>query len=194
LETATEKLLHIVIAGQPELTGILQRPDLRQFKQRVNCLCKLQPLSFPELKEYIYHRLAQAGAPQQTLFSDAVIQRIHDYSGGIPRLVNSLCDNALRTGMTIHSPRITLAIIDESAVELDLVPPKPSEPPKEPESAAVPVTQATAHTNGHAAFAGMESKSNTNGSHHHETRIPLESYASRQKSLTFFGQLMDRWR
>src|SRR5262249_27613027 len=61
LETPQEKLLQIIIAGQPELTDILNRPDLRQFKQRISCQCKLNPLTVEELKEYVDHRLTKAG-------------------------------------------------------------------------------------------------------------------------------------
>jgi len=191
LETPQEKLLQIIIAGQPELTDILHRPELRQFKQRVSCQCKLNPLTREELKEYIDHRLAQAGLPRQNLFSEAVIQRIHEYSEGIPRLINSLCDASLQTGFAAQSPRITTAIVDEAAKDLDLIRSTLGELGlNEPMVASLPMKR----TNGHAAAAGLDKGgNNTRGT---DTRAPLESesYASRQASLGFFGQLMDRWR
>ena len=185
LETPREKLLQIIIAGQPELADILRQPQLRQFKQRVSCHCKLVPLSLTELKEYMRHRLDRAGISQQTLFSDAVIQRIHEYSGGVPRLINSLCDAALQTGFAIRSPLVTLAIVDEAATDLDLVQSTVPDELKLNEPALAIV--AGKQTNGHAA-GDFEANGNGNG------RTPLESYTIRQKSVNFFGSLMDRWR
>jgi len=187
LETPQEKLLQIIMAGQPELTDILQRPDLRQFKQRISCHCKLKPLSLAELREYIDHRMAHAGVPQQTVFSEIEIERIHEYTEGIPRLVNCLCDNALRTGFATQSPNVTVAILDEAAAELDLKRPRPLEVLLAvADASGSPVK--TNGTNGqpgipHYDKNGMSSRG----------KVPLESYASRQKSLSFFGQLMDRW-
>lgn len=190
LETPREKLLQIIIAGQPELTDILQRPELRQFKQRISCQCRLNPLTFGELKEYIDHRLAQAGLPQQKVFPDAAMRRVHEYSEGIPRLVNSICDAALQTGFAAHAEQITVAVIDEVAGDLDLrrVVPRGLEP-FEPIPAAQLAPPPKA--NGHPAVP-LELEPRENG--HSDRQVPLESYASRQKSLSFFAQLMDRWR
>jgi general secretion pathway protein A len=186
METPQEKLLQIIIVGQPELLDILHRPDLRQFKQRISCQCKLNPLTFDELREYIDRRMTQAGLPQQSLFATSVMQKIHEHSGGIPRIINSLCDAALRNGFALQSPVITAAIVDEAARELDLLPPSMTEMLRMPE----PVL-AGGKSNGHAAgVAGMDQPANG----HESPKVPLESYAVRQKSLTFFGQLMDRWR
>jgi len=184
LETPQEKLLQIIIAGQPELTDILQRPDLRQFKQRISCHCKLKPLSLAELREYIDHRMAHAGVPQQAVFLDVEIQRIHEYTGGIPRLVNCLCDNALRIGFATHSARVTEAIVDEAATELDLVRPKPLEVLlAAPGAVSTPVK-----SNGQPGNPHLEKNGTSN-----QGAMPLESYANRQKSLSLFGQLMARW-
>jgi general secretion pathway protein A len=187
LETPREKLLQIIIAGQPELISILQRPDLRQFKQRISCQCKLNPLTPVELKEYIGHRMAHAGVQHQTIFPDAVIQRIHEYTEGIPRLVNCLCDNALRTGFALHSAQITPAIVDEAAKDLDLTRPGSLDAlPSEPVAAAMFLR----HTNGHASLSGLDRYANEGS----EQRMPMESYSTRQKSINFFAQLIDRWR
>lgn len=203
METPREKLLQIIISGQPELMDMLQRPELRQFKQRVSCQCKLSPLSTDDVREYIGHRLAQAGLPQQALFSDTVIRRVHEYSEGIPRLVNSICDASLQTGFAVHSPEVTIAIVDEVAKDLDLrrLVPRGLEPlePMEPVLVA-PAPPVLRQTNGHAVDL-MDGASNGNGYHSTEhrvapteNRVPLESYASRKKSLSFFAQLMDRWK
>ena len=190
LETPREKLLQIIIAGQPELTDILNRPELRQFKQRVSCQCKLKPLSVAELKEYIDHRLNQAGLPQQTLFSNAVTHRIHEVTEGIPRLVNSLCDGSLQTGFAVQSACITTAIVDEVAKDLDLIRQAPSEGFRMNEPVLASVSAKP--TNGHAA---AEIEKNGNGNTRPvEGKVPLEGYANRQKSLNFFANLMDRWK
>lgn len=200
LETPREKLLQIIIAGQPELNHILHLPELRQFRQRISCQCKLNPLSLGELKEYIGHRMAHAGVPGQTIFSDTVIERILEYTEGIPRLVNCLCDNSLRTGFALHSPQITDAILDEAAKDLDLT--RRSELESFLGEPVVAAMAAMKPANGHAlpgpearshALPGLEPKK-SNGSHANETKVPLESYSSRQKSLSFFAQLMDRLR
>jgi general secretion pathway protein A len=183
LETPREKLLQIILAGQPELTDTLRRPDLRQLKQRVCCQCKLNPLSLPELKEYIDHRLARAGLAHQTLFSDAVIQKIYEYTEGIPRLVNTLCDASLRNGFALQAPRIAAAMVDEAAQDLDLVqPPAPDEIRFKSPAVGAPAKE----VNGHAATAGDPA---TPAIH-----VPLENYAARQKSLNFIAHLMDRWK
>ena len=192
LETPQEKLLQIIIAGQPELRDILQRPELRQFKQRVSCQCRLTPLTFTDLKEYIDHRLSQAGLPGQTLFSDGVIRRVHEYTDGIPRLVNTLCENALQAGFAAHNHTITPEIVDEAAKDLDLQRSLPQS--FESDLASIVLPAAANHSagrdgemNGHRALAAENV-------HASEARVPLESYANRQKSLSFFAQLIDRWR
>lgn len=204
LETPREKLLEIIIAGQPELGDMLRRPELRQLKQRVSTICRLKPLSPEELQEYLHHRIAHAGLPSQNLFADSLVHLIHEYTGGIPRLVNGLCDAALQTGFALQSSRITAAILDEVARDLELVrPATEEEPPPAPVPAAVAPAAAdvairhltngkpaNGHANGNGTLHG------TNGTDHKpvEPRMPLESYSSRQKSVSFFTGFMDRWK
>src|ERR1051326_7405369 len=95
METPREKLLEIIMSGQQELIEILARPEMRQLKQRVSCICKLKALSLEDLQEYLQHRLTLAGLPRQTLFPEESIELIYAYTEGIPRLVNSLCNAAL---------------------------------------------------------------------------------------------------
>jgi hypothetical protein len=90
------------------------------LKQRVSCMCKLEPLSVEELREYVNHRLTQAGLSEQCLFAEEAFPLIFEYTRGIPRLVNSLCDSALQIGFGLRSPRISLSIIREAASDLDL--------------------------------------------------------------------------
>ena len=121
LETATEKLLQILLVGQPELSLKLNSPDLRQLKQRINLRCSLDPLSMFETKEYINTRLEIAGLPNQQLFPDATIGEIFRCSGGIPRLINTICDNALLTGYACDAKIVGIEIIREVCEDLEIV-------------------------------------------------------------------------
>lgn len=96
LETTTEKLLQIMLVGQPELKRLLARPALRQLSQRITARFHLEALNLVETKAYIYHRLKVAGMPEHQMpFSDPIIRKIHEFSGGIPRLINVICERLL---------------------------------------------------------------------------------------------------
>ncbi len=95
LETDKEKLVQIVLVGQPELHETLQNPGLRQLKQRIAIWCELTPLKREELSEYIYLRLQKAGNQGQVRFSPAAVKEISKVAGGLPRLTNLICDTAL---------------------------------------------------------------------------------------------------
>ncbi|PYV42342.1 MAG: general secretion pathway protein [Acidobacteria bacterium] len=120
LETATEKLLQIVLVGQPELSLKLNSPELRQLKQRISLRCTLDPLTLSETKEYVRTRLEIAGLPAQQIFSESSIGEIYGWSGGIPRLINTICDNALLTGYACDSKTIGIEIIREVSEDLEL--------------------------------------------------------------------------
>src|SRR5213083_638040 len=94
-ETPTEKLLQILLVGQPELKAKLQRPELQQLKQRIGLRCQIPALTLDETREYIRTRLRIAGARAVGLFTDAALDRVTAYSGGIPRLINMVCDHCL---------------------------------------------------------------------------------------------------
>lgn len=126
-ETGTEKLLQIILCGQPELQQTLNQPSLRQLKQRISLRCTLRPLSGYEVGKYIRFRLRTAGATQVNLFDRAAIETITRLSQGIPRIVNNLCDNALLFGFAGGQKIITREVIEEVAETLDL--PTLSAPP-----------------------------------------------------------------
>ena len=195
LETPRDKLLQIIMAGQPELGVIIGRPELRQLKQRVSAIFRLQTLSVEELREYLQHRLDRAGIPEQKLFPADLIGLIHRYTQGIPRLVNSLCDAALQIGFALQSPSITASIIREAAADLELSDPDDARAKEdfssEGHSKVIPMP--VANTGAVPVHAHLQNGSSGN-SGVDDPRIPLESYASRQKSLGFFGQLLDRWK
>ena len=122
LETAAHKLLQIVLVGQPELSQKLNSPKLRQLKQRISLRCHLDPLTPWETREYLRTRLEIAGLPDQKVFSDASIELVYRYSGGIPRLINTICDNAMVTGYACDCRTIEGEIIEQVANDLDLSP------------------------------------------------------------------------
>jgi general secretion pathway protein A len=113
-ETHTEKLLQILLVGQPELLDKLDRPDLRQLKQRISLRCRILPLTAEQTRDYIRTRLRIAGASDLGLFSDAAITGIAEYSGGIPRLINTLCDHCLLIGYADQIRRIDRKIVEEA--------------------------------------------------------------------------------
>lgn len=122
LETADEKLLQIVLVGQSELSDKLDSHELRQLKQRITLRAYLEPLDFENTKGYIQCRLQLAGASSGAacLFPDETIARIHHFSRGIPRLINTISDNALITAFARQLASVPVGIIDEIADELRL--------------------------------------------------------------------------
>ena len=126
LETSEQKLLQILLVGQPELEVKLESYELRQLKQRIGLLCHLEPLSLEETRGYINRRLRQAGAGERsdTIFLAPSSTLIHRYSSGIPRLINTICENALITAFAARSPEVTPEMVEEVAREFRLGLPK----------------------------------------------------------------------
>jgi general secretion pathway protein A len=120
LETDREKLIQIVLMGQPELERKLDDPGLRQLKQRVTLRCRLLPLSLQEVGLYIASRLKTAGYEGKELFAPEAVEKITHYSNGIPRLVNVICDNALVIASAASKKRVSAEMIEEVACDLKL--------------------------------------------------------------------------
>lgn len=120
LETAKDKLVQIVLAGQVELEQKLDQPALRQLKQRVVLRSRLEPVAHSEVKPYMDSRLQVIGHTTEKLFDPAAIEKIALYSTGIPRLINSICDNALLIAYAESEQKVSAAMIDEVAEELSL--------------------------------------------------------------------------
>ena len=120
LENADRKLLQIILAGQPELRAVLNAEDLRQVKQRIAVQCQLHPLSQEEAAQYICFRWARAGAHHEPPFDEAAIYTIARASGGIPRVINAICDNALNLIYATGEPVVTVAHALQVARDLDL--------------------------------------------------------------------------
>jgi len=120
LETKRGKLLQIVLAGQTELDRRLEAPALRQLKQRIVLRCRLEPFSAADTAGYISARLEKAGMPQQTVFPPDILAEIHARSQGIPRLINSICDNLLLTCFAASNRVADLAMLDEVSRDMRL--------------------------------------------------------------------------
>jgi general secretion pathway protein A len=124
-ETSSDKLLQVVLCGQPELRAQLNRPDLRQLKQRVSLRCALKPLTPFEVNEYIRFRLKIAGAARINLFDAEAVTLISRISQGVPRVINNVCDNALLYGFSGNCQMVGADLVQEVIETLDLGPTEP---------------------------------------------------------------------
>jgi len=120
LETFTEKLLQIVLVGQPELETKLKMPQLRQLRQRLTLRAKTHPLTLEETKAYVQQRLRIAGSDGRQIFDGDSLNSIHKYSNGIPRVVNLLCEHCLVSAFVDQKPTINESIVDAVARDFDL--------------------------------------------------------------------------
>jgi general secretion pathway protein A len=120
LETSTEKLLQIVLAGQPELEEKLKIPSLRQLRQRITLRCRTAPLSLEETFGYVAERLRIAGANGEPVFSKEAIESVHLYSRGIPRVVNLLCEHSMINAYVDSVRPVPAHLVEEVAREFQL--------------------------------------------------------------------------
>ncbi len=124
LETSQQKLLQIVLMGQPELEVVLDSPELRQLKQRVALRCQLQPLDETQTHAYVLSRLERAGAPAEPeVFSEEALSKIFEYSRGIPRIINTLCENSMVSAFSCEQRPVTADIITDVAADFRLISP-----------------------------------------------------------------------
>ena len=118
VETTKEKVLRIILAGQPELNHKLDAPELVQLAQRIRLRFHLGTLSATEMQAYIHHRLEVAGAGDRQIFAEATYPEIYRFTGGVPRLVNTLCDTALLSAFAMNRDHVTMEDINTSVQEL----------------------------------------------------------------------------
>ena len=118
IETPSAKLLPLLLAGQPQLGARLEEPNLRQLKQRVTLRCELEPFDAADTAAYIASRIRTAGGDPSRIFSREAVALIHECSGGIPRTISVICDNALISGMALGHQRVTQAIVLEVCRDL----------------------------------------------------------------------------
>lgn len=120
LETETEKLIQIVLIGQPELTRNLMLPALRQLNERITVRYDLRPFSPPEVGEYIRHRLRVAGGPGSVKFTGGALDLIYAFTEGIPRRINALCDRALLIAYTKNVSQINRKLVKLAVHDIGL--------------------------------------------------------------------------
>jgi general secretion pathway protein A len=137
IESNTEKLLPILLVGQPELAARLNEDALRQLKQRVALRCKLSALSLAESGAYIAGRIEMAGGDPSSMFSRDAVIAIHEAAGGIPRTISVICANALLTGYAEEQRRITRKLIEAVCRDFDLSTVAPTETPVDTDRAQV---------------------------------------------------------
>ena len=120
LETFTEKLLQIVLVGQPELENKLKQPQLRQLRQRLTLRAKTHPLTLDETRAYVLQRLRIAGSNGQQIFEPEAVTAVHRYSSGIPRVINLLCEHCLVSGFVDQQKIIGPMVVEGVARDFDL--------------------------------------------------------------------------
>lgn len=120
LETRRGKMLQIILSGQPELDRKLEQSEYRQLKQRIALRCHLRPFTGPETAQYIASRLRRAGMAEQTVFPSDILTEIQRRTQGIPRLINSVCDNLLLTCFAMESKVANVGMLEEVSRDLHL--------------------------------------------------------------------------
>lgn len=160
LENDQQKLLRIILVGQPELKDLLAKPELLQLRQRIQVSCHISPLQTEEIEGYITHRLESAGNREAVTFGPGAFEAVHRYSRGVPRLINILCDYLLLDAFANESRRIEASSIHEVAADLNFDsqywnPPAQAGLETEPEETRQP---ATAHRTVNPAAARANNK------------------------------------
>jgi general secretion pathway protein A len=120
LETETEKLIQIILIGQPELNNTLMLPALRQLNERITVRYDLKPLSSPEVREYIQHRLKVAQGPGSLKFTNGAYNLVYNFTEGIPRRINALCDRSLLIAYTKNVSKINRGIVNLAAHDIGI--------------------------------------------------------------------------
>lgn len=119
LETERDKLIQIILAGQPEFNVLLNRHDLRQLNQRITIRCGLTPMDIDDTAAYIRHRLKSAGGRNPELFSKGAVKKIYKFSSGYPRLINVVCEQALVMAWTLESLTVSPLMASEVIAEAE---------------------------------------------------------------------------
>jgi len=122
IEGEGEGVFNFILVGHPELNEVLNAPDMAQLAQRIRLRFNLQGIRQEEIGAYLSHRLAVAGYRGEPLFPEAAIPLLHEYTGGIPRLINLLCDAALLAAYVEEQPRVSTALLEQAIEELQWVP------------------------------------------------------------------------
>jgi general secretion pathway protein A len=177
IETPTSKLLTVVLAGQPELADRLNDPKLRQLKQRVGLRCELSTLTTAETAAYIAGRLRIAGASPVQVFTREAVLAIYQGSGGVPRVINVICENALISGFASQTKPISRAIVSEVLRDFDL------------EAVTANQAHVGAATQPHAVAAPVSEPDEPEAIDAGDSRNPALLFGTgrRNRRFTFFG-------
>jgi type II secretory pathway predicted ATPase ExeA len=211
LETSTDKLLQIVLAGQSELDDLFRQEDLRQLKQRVSIRGRLSSLTLAQTAEYLAHRLGICGRTAGELFPPETVPLLYKLSRGIPRLINSIADNALLLSYAQQAQCVTIATLREVSFDLDLgevhLTPRPgndalpADDLAAPEPVRAPVAEPAARqaAAAHAPAAAKAAPAKKNGSGAPQNREwdslrGLESYGERKGAMNVLSRWADMFR
>lgn len=195
VETADEKVFPVVLAGQPELAGRLNAPGLRQLKQRIGLRCVLAPLDVREVGAYISGRVRLAGGVGAALFTREAVISIHEHSGGIPRVINVICDNVLLSAFATQRRPATREIVEEVCRDFDLVasattpsakPPAPAA--KTPARGHGPAAKTAPANDSDSVFESVPARI-APGPHPEEGERPLFGMSNPKRKFSLF-----RWR
>jgi len=141
LENDNFKMMQIILVGQPELKQIIAQPSLRQLRQRISISCHLNPLNREESEEYVYHRLGTVGSRDCVKFHDGIFDAIFKFSGGIPRLINLICDFLLLSAFVEETHEIDTQLMNDTLKELSFEEPDLPSPAFEHEETVSPIVQ-----------------------------------------------------
>ena len=173
LETSQQKLLQIVLLGQPELEVVLDSQELRQLKQRVALRCQLLPLDSQQTRSYVLSRLERAGGQADPpIFSPEALDQIYECSRGIPRVINTLCENSMVNAFAREQRPVTPDIVSEVAADFRLT------PPALPEEASLP--PAGREENGESLLRSLFRLLRTMDNQNLEEDKPLQTTAGRR--------------
>jgi len=198
LEADSFKMVQIILVGQPELKQIISKPSLRQLRQRISISCHLNPLNRKESEEYIFHRLGTVGSRDCVSFQDGVIDTVFRFSGGVPRLINLICDFLLLSAFVEETREIDMALADDAVNELSfeesVMQPSASEMPR---TVPLPVSGSGGQDDRLARIEENYAKLNANRS---EKEAILERLSSQGSILEYlinqqqnqFGQFDDQ--
>jgi general secretion pathway protein A len=149
IETNNDRLLSVIIAGQPELADRLNDPRLRQFKQRIALRCQLRPLTLDEITTYVAGRISAAGGMGGQAFTREAVTEIHERSAGVPRTISVISDNALLAGFAAGVKPVTKAMVGDVCRDLDL--------PEPGHDWAAPAGRVNGHASVHPGPASFQS-------------------------------------
>ena len=170
LESMTDKLLPIVLSGQPELADRLNRPSLRNLKQRVSLRCELAALDERETAEYIAGRIRIAGGNSVLVFTRPAVEAVFRCSGGIPRVISVICDNALITGFAADRRPVDKEIVGDVCRDFDLLPQTKAAPRPAAPAPQLPTATPARQPRGGSALGGGSSLEGKNMFEHFTIR------------------------